>query len=243
MEVYRSDDPGTSTKADDTPVTRADLAADAVIRRSLEGGWDWPLLSEEREVPWEVRRHWTTFWLVDPLDGTRGFIKRNAAFTVNIALVHDGRPVAGVVLDPQQEVSWAASLDGGLTRNGVPFVPPGAGALRRAAASHAHRSSKTRDFLHRLGIDDVVSAGSSIKFALVAEGRVEIYPRLGPTSEWDTAAGQVLVEAAGGRVVELSSGKPLTYGKQDVRNPHFIALRGGVECPLPSSFDDSTPAT
>ena len=217
MAVYARDF-DVEFKGDDSPLTQADLASHHVIVDGLRAlAPDIPVLSEEDAgIAWETRRGWARHWLVDPLDGTREFVKKNGEFTVNIALVEDGRPVLGVVYAPvfdyllhaaRGEGAWLRQGDGDIAlRTRTPATAP----LRVAAV----RSSRCE----RHGL------GSSLKFCRIAEGRIDVYPRFGPTSEWDTAAAQCVLEEAGGVVLRLD-GTPLDYGrKENILNPDFIAL-------------------
>ncbi len=231
LAVY-SRDFSVTEKEDSSPLTEADLASHRVIVSGLSALTpDLPVLSEEsREISWDVRKTWETYWLVDPLDGTKEFIKRNGEFTVNIALVSGHRVELGVVYAPVLGRTFHAAAGRGAfvqagdapphpirvstRRNGEPW---------RVVGSRSHASPALSGFLARLGEHELVSMGSSLKFCLVAEGKAHIYPRLGPTSEWDTAAAQCLVEEAGGAVVTLD-GAPLLYNaKPDLLNPFFIA--------------------
>ena len=230
LAVYRTDF-AVEAKLDQSPITAADRAANEVIRAALEARPEgWPILSEEaRTVPWEVRRNWQQYWLVDPLDGTKEFIQRNGQFTVNIALVRHGRPVLGVVHVPVSGRSYGGivgrgawrSADGG-GREPVRVRPLGSGPVR-VVGSRSHRGPDLDGYLERIGPHELVPMGSSLKFCVVAEGDADVYPRLGPTSEWDTAAAEAVLVAAGGRVV-TSNGQPLAYNKgPDLLNPWFIA--------------------
>lgn len=230
MAVYATEFP-VETKADDSPLTAADRAAHGIIADGLrELAPDIPLWSEEgREVPRSVRAGWPCFWLVDPLDGTREFIRRNGEFTVNIALVVGHQPVLGVVLAPALRREYFGAVGLGAHRadaGGEPraiSVRPVAARTVRVVSSRSHRGASLDHFLEALGPHELVSIGSSLKFGLLAEGAADVYPRLGPTSEWDTAAGQAVLEAAGGRVTDLA-GNPLRCNTGDgVLNPHFIA--------------------
>lgn len=219
-------------KADATPLTAADLAAHHCIVAGLARlAPDIPVLSEEaaEETPTAQRRAWRRLWLVDPLDGTREFVKRNGEFTVNIALIDDGAPVFGVIQAPVTGALWHAQhgvgafrRDGDVqTRIGVrtPAVPP-----LRVAASRSHRDSRTEALMSRIGQVETVALGSSLKFCRLAEGGMDVYPRFGPTSEWDTAAGQCILEAAGGCVID-PKGRPLRYNQRDtILNGDFLAL-------------------
>ncbi|MCU0830004.1 MAG: 3'(2'),5'-bisphosphate nucleotidase CysQ [Rhizobiaceae bacterium] len=219
-------------KSDTTPLTAADLAADEIIWAGLHARLPGiPVVTEERAEShgaaldgdgWHER-----FILVDPLDGTKEFISGNGQFTVNIALVEDGRPVAGVVFAPALDRMFIGATGAGAyevsgpTRTALNVRP--APDARVAVASRSHRSPETDTFLAANTITDCVSAGSSLKFCLVAAGEADIYPRMGPTMEWDTAAGQAVLEAAGG-VVLAPDGSPFHYGKRSHRNGDFIAL-------------------
>ncbi|NOY44847.1 MAG: 3'(2'),5'-bisphosphate nucleotidase CysQ [Deltaproteobacteria bacterium] len=227
-------------KGDRSPLTEADRAAHRVIAQGLARAFpEVPVLSEEgMEIPYETRRSWHRFWLVDPLDGTKEFIKRNGEFTVNIALVEEGRPVLGVIHVPvQRRVYWGDVATGAWTRQAdgeprpirVRRPDPTRGLV--VVQSRSHPSPETEAYLKGLPVAKSIAAGSSLKLCAVAEGRADLYPRLGPTMEWDTAAGQAIVEAAGGRV-ETLDGEPLRYNKPDLRNPYFVA-KGAVNRKLP----------
>lgn len=224
----------TRAKADRSPVTAADEAAEAIILEALSRLTpEIPVVAEEAVAAGCLPQVGSgPFWLVDPLDGTREFLSRNGEFTVNIALVHDRRPVVGIVLAPALGVAWAGRHGKGAQR----IDAKGTSAIRVrkadrqrlvAVASRSHRDPETDAWLCRHRIADTVSAGSSLKFCTLAEGRADVYPRFGPTMEWDTAAGQAVLEAAGGSVTTVE-GEPLLYGKPGFRNPGFIAW-GGLE--------------
>jgi 3'(2'), 5'-bisphosphate nucleotidase len=230
MEVYRQDF-DVEHKDDRSPLTQADLASHRIICEGLRTLTpDIPLLSEESaQLPWDVRREWKKYWLVDPLDGTREFVKKNGEFTVNIALIDNHDPVFGVVQTPALDVlHWAATGVGAFRREGNEDVAlstrrPALSPLR-VAASRSHLDERTAGLLQRLGDIEAIGLGSSLKFCRIAEGRLDFYPRFGPTSEWDTAAAQVLVEAAGGSVLDLD-GRPLRYNTKDsLLNPFFLVL-------------------
>ncbi|MBS0969212.1 3'(2'),5'-bisphosphate nucleotidase CysQ [Chimaeribacter arupi] len=225
MEVYDGHKPlDVETKTDDSPVTAADLAAHQVIKRGLTAlSPDIPLLSEEDPPAWDVRRHWDRYWLVDPLDGTKEFIKRNGDFTVNIALIEHGIPVLGVVYVPVTGVMYAAA-------DGKAWKEEGGRreqiAVRDArpplvVVSRSHGSQELQDYLAQLGEHQTVAVGSSLKFCLVAEGKAQLYPRFGPTSIWDTAAGHAVALAAGAQVHDWQ-GQTLSYTpRESFINPGF----------------------
>lgn len=232
LAVY-GEDFAVTTKDDRSPVTAADHAAHATILDGLgQLTPDLPVWSEEAAAaPWEVRQQWPVFWLVDPLDGTREFIRRNGEFTVNIALVRDHRPVLGVVHAPALGRDYWGAAGAGASRadgrgpaRAIRVSPPGQPV--RICGSRSHRGDSLAGFLAAVGEHVFVPMGSSLKFCLIAEGAADVYPRLGPTSEWDTAAAQAVLEAAGGRVTDRA-GRPLRYNTgPGVLNPHFLAWGG-----------------
>jgi 3'(2'), 5'-bisphosphate nucleotidase len=243
MQVYAQDF-AVETKDDNSPLTAADLAAHRIIVDGLQAlTSDIPVLSEESaDIAWSTRRQWTRYWLVDPLDGTREFVKKNGEFTVNIALIEHGRSVLGVVYAPALDyLVHAERGQGAFLRNDGNDVAlqtqrPAAAPLR-VAASRSHLDARTARALDRIGEHERLGLGSSLKFCRIAEGRVDFYPRFGPTSEWDTAAGQCVLEAAGGAVLDVS-GTALTYNAKDsILNPDFIAL-GDPGLPWRDWLDD-----
>ncbi len=220
-------------KADDSPLTLADQAAHEHIAAALSAlRPEIPILSEEgKHLPYETRRDWQQFWLVDPLDGTKEFIKRNGEFTVNIALIEGNRPIMGVVHVPVNDVTYYGSLEGGAFRQigdglAEPIKAPSISMAQkglRVVASRSHMSESVQQFIAQLDEPQTVSMGSSLKFMLLAEGKADVYPRLAPTMEWDTAAAQAVLEAAGGSVIQHESGAPLAYNKENLLNPWFVA--------------------
>jgi len=234
MAVYAEAQIDATYKADNSPLTRADLASHHLIVAALQAATpDLPVLSEESEdVPCATRQAWRRFWLIDPLDGTKEFIKKSADFTVNIALIDDGHPVIGVVFAPALGVTYYGAVGQGAFKeiDGVTHpihVAETPSAPLKVVASRSHGSEALETFLSRLGPIERVSRGSSLKCCLVAEGAADLYPRLGPTMEWDTAAGQCVVEAAGGRVTDMD-GHPLRYNKPNLLNPWFV-VDGSVD--------------
>jgi 3'(2'), 5'-bisphosphate nucleotidase len=218
-------------KEDNSPLTLADLDSQRLIIEGLtEVTPEIPILSEESaQAPWDERKSWRELWVVDPLDGTREFVKRNGEFTVNIALVREHEPVLGVVAAPALGlVYWGASGVGAFSHHSgaarVPIkVSPPESPLR-VVGSRSHASPETAGYLARVGPHVMTGIGSSLKFCLVAEGKADLYPRFGPTSEWDTAAGQALLEAAGGHVTRLD-GHRLRYNcRASVLNGDFLAF-------------------
>lgn len=237
LEVYRRDDHGVQHKADESPLTAADLAAHHLIMAALHKLTPaLPVLSEESaDVPWSRRQTWERYWLVDPLDGTKEFINRNGEFTVNIALIESGVPVLGVVYVPTLDLLYSGAQGlgavkderGQSTRIATAKVQPAQTQLR-VVASRRHGGDELEAWIARVGrrfsAIELVSMGSSLKICLVAEGRADIYPRLAPTSEWDTAAAQAILEAAGGVLTDTAF-RPYRYNcKEELLNPHFLAM-------------------
>lgn len=231
LEVYRTDFT-VARKSDDSPLTEADRAAHEIIVRSLAKlHRDIPVLSEE-SAPEDhaTRRSWSRYWLVDPLDGTKEFLKRNGEFTVNIALVEGHRAVLGVVYAPVLDRSYFGAVDLGAWRDEAGGAPQTIAVQRTARSplkvvgSRSHPAPELADYLAALGPHEITDMGSSLKICLVAEGAADLYPRFGPTSEWDTAAAQAILESAGGRMID-KAGRPLRYNsKDDLLNPHFLAF-------------------
>lgn len=248
MEVY-SQDIEVETKQDNSPLTIADQRSHQVIMDGLAKYHnEIPVLSEEgRDISYEERQDWQQFFLVDPLDGTKEFIKKNGEFTVNIALIEDHYPVLGVIYAPELDVFYFGSRDLGaykLERASVVEITSDADLIAKSSklpesnegnainvvASRSHMSDDTQKFIDELKGDghkvDVVSAGSSLKFCLVAEGKADYYPRFAPTMEWDTGAGQALVEAAGGTVVRHIDNERFDYNRENLKNGWFLVKRG-----------------
>ena len=219
-------------KADRSPLTEADLASHRIILAALERlAPGIPVLSEESaDIDYDIRSRWPEYWLVDPLDGTREFVSRNGEFTVNIALIRGHKPVLGVVHVPVSGVTYAGAAGGAATRQrpgeaaetihvSIPCASP-----VRVVGSRSHANPALARYLEPLGDYELVSMGSSLKFCLLAEGAADFYPRLGPTSEWDTAAAHAVVLAAGGRIITLE-GRPLQYNrKASYLNPEFLVI-------------------
>ncbi len=238
MRVYATDFK-TQAKDDASPVTEADLAADRVIVAGLERAFpDIPIVTEERSESHDVAAAGDRFFLVDPLDGTREFVRRGGDFTVNIALIENGVPTRGVVFAPALDrLFWTADdgtawlRDGNVAPRAMRVAIPDNTALN-VVASKSHRDAATDEYIARYAVADFKSAGSSLKFCLLAAGEADLYPRLGRTMEWDTAAGHAVLRAAGGMVDDWDGG-PLAYGKAGFENPFFIAYSDGVTLQAP----------
>ena len=253
LEVYDSDF-AVEQKDDKSPLTLADKRSHEIIENVLEqtvtaNNSTVPILSEEgKEIPYDERIKWEYFWLVDPLDGTKEFIKRNGEFTVNIALIHKHKPVLGIIYIPVKDVFYFATINFGayklenssiLTEDlsieelidksqRLPLHSNDKTTLT-VVGSRSHTSEEFTEFVKQLNQKhenvEFISSGSSLKLCLVAEGKADVYPRFGPTMEWDTAAGQAIVEQAKGTVMETETNEPLSYNKSNLLNPFFIVSR------------------
>ena len=232
LEVYNNPDISADVdyKADDSPLTKADLAANAIIVEELKKlEPQYPILSEEeKHQSYETRKGWDTFWLVDPLDGTKEFINRNGEFTVNIALIKQGKPVLGVIYVPVKDITyWAKENKAFKIVNGksTQLSVNNAMGNRIAVRSKSHASEEEEVVLNRYDVTDSISVGSSLKFCMVAEGRADIYYRHGPTMEWDTGAGQAIVQGAGGKVYKgADESEVFSYNKENLLNGSFLCL-------------------
>jgi 3'(2'), 5'-bisphosphate nucleotidase len=261
LDVYRSSDFKVEEKADKSPLTLADKRSHEIIVKRL-GQLDMPILSEEgKDIPYKERKRWETYWLIDPLDGTKEFIKKNGEFTVNIAIIRNRKPVAGVIYVPDKNVLYfALNILGSFKADSIEGIES---VIRQSAGpateiveeaieniidastalplndsanrpftiigSRSHASPELESFVEEKrqehGEVEFISAGSSLKLCLVAEGKADIYPRTGPTMEWDTAAGQAIAENAGCKVLQYDTREPLIYNKENLLNPWFVVLR------------------
>ena len=245
LKIYGTDDFNIEKKKDDSPLTLADKKAHEIIMEYLKET-DIPVLSEEgKGINYEERKNWALMWLVDPIDGTKEFIKRNGEFTVNIALIREGTPIAGVIYVPVNKDLYFANclssdsyksenisikdIDNNLSAfkaksDKLPLVDET--DVYTVVGSRSHMNNDTREFIEELKKEhkeiDIMSRGSSLKICMIAEGRADVYPRFAPTMEWDTGAGHAIAVAAGKTVLQKESRKPLVYNKEDLLNPHFI---------------------
>lgn len=229
LEIYESGDFSIEAKEDDSPLTKADRASHiAITKHLIHTGI--PILSEEGgNVPYEERNNWKHFWMIDPLDGTKEFIKKNGEFTVNIALISDNAPILGVVMVPVQGKLYSAikgkkahlTVEGEtkeLKANNIDLSDSGL----KVVASRSHLNDETQVFLDSLENPEIVSMGSSLKLLAIADGSADVYPRFAPTMEWDTAAAQIIVEESGGKVMQKGSELPVRYNKENLLNPFFL---------------------
>lgn len=252
LDIYETDFE-VDYKADESPLTKADQNAHNIISQYLEKTGI-PFLSEEgKHLPYSIRKKWNKLWIVDPLDGTKEFVKRNGEFTVNIALIEKNQPIMGVIFCPTLKILYFAgqSVNGAFkttlgddwanskpdsekimtTARQLPFEIEGESFT--VVASRSHLNDETKSYVKNIeaqtGKIEFVSRGSSLKLCMVAEGKADLYPRFAPTSEWDTAAGQAIVEFSGGRVVLPETGEPMRYNKADILNPWFLVVGKHVE--------------
>ena len=225
MQFYNNQNEVTFKK-DSSPITKADLAANKLIIEELTSiDKEIKILSEESLVDWDKRKSWSKYWLVDPLDGTKEFIKKNDEFTVNIALIENRYPLEGYVYSPSRKTLYV----GGGNKNSYKIQNSILEQIRtssifdpiRIVASRSHLNEETKKYISQFPQYELLQSGSSIKLCMVAEGRADVYPRFAPTSEWDTAAAQAVVEGAGGSVLD-TNGDRLIYQKDNILNPHFI---------------------
>ncbi len=240
MTIYKADDFEVKTKSDESPVTIADETADKIIFKGLSAAFPGTVIVTEEQSDTHINTT-DTFLIVDPLDGTKEFIHRRGDFTVNIAYVEKGMPVMGVVYAPAKERLFITDENGKSFEEAGPFQGNIIGTRKAitvskpdqdkliVVASKSHRDQATDDYINKYNVADMRSAGSSLKFCLVATGEADIYPRLGRTMEWDTAAGQAVLQGAGGKVVRFDNHEPLTYGKNIFENPFFIAYAPGID--------------
>lgn len=231
LEIYESGDFSVEAKADNSLLTLADKAAHNRIVSFLEKTGI-PILSEEgRSIPYNERKDWEYFWMIDPLDGTKEFVKKNGEFTVNIALIKEGRPILGVVYPPVLDQMYTAIQGAGSFLDGHEIHVSGKRLEEsnlKTVASRSHMSQETEQFLSKLDQPEIVSKGSSLKLLLVASGMADVYPRFGPTMEWDTAPAHIIVEEAGGQVVHTDLKSPVEYNKENLLNPFFVVLGYGL---------------
>lgn len=233
MEIYNTDF-DVEIKGDNSPLTQADKAGNTIIVEALQKLYpSIPIISEENKLTdYNIRKNWEFCWLVDPLDGTKEFIKKNGEFTVNIALIHRGNPIAGVVHVPAQNITYYAQLGLGCYKiqNGITsrltLRPLAEDGILKIVGSRSHSTPELEDYVAEMqnNYDSVefVATGSSLKFCILADGKADVYPRLGPTMEWDTAAGHIVAQEAGAEVLVFDTQLPLTYNREHLLNPYFI---------------------
>jgi 3'(2'), 5'-bisphosphate nucleotidase len=228
MPLYGMEGLDIQTKEDSSPLTEADLLAHSLLEKGLRQILDVPVLSEEDVVAFGVRRNWALFWLVDPIDGTKGFIRQTGDFSINVALIENTKAILGVIGIPHLKEIYGARLGGGSFKNGVAISNERTGPPTATVMSRSQSRPEIEEFLKARGVNQVDRLHSALKFCLLAEGLYDFTPRWGPTYEWDTAAGQIILEESKCRLVHFHTGTPLEYNKADLVNPPFLALRANL---------------
>lgn len=230
LEVYKKVDPQVKYKKDDSPVTEADEISNEVIINGLKAISSLPILTEEAEIPYEQRKAWNQFWLVDPLDGTKDFLVKNNQFTVNIALVEANRPILGVVLIPAEGLCYWAEKGKGAYKNGEKIYNNSTRTELIGSDSNFHSTEETKAYYARHKVNNIKRYGSALKFCKLAEGEIDLYARLNGTMEWDTAAGHIIMNEAGCKIIDVETNSQLIYNKESLVNNHFIACRQDIAC-------------
>ena len=228
MSSYDDDRVNISLKKDKSPLTNADIASNEYIVSELKNYFSYPILTEESPVSYNARKSWTKFWLVDPLDGTKDFIEKNDEFTVNIALIDHNRPVLGVINVPAFGITYWSEKGDGAYKNGKRIYNKSNRKNPIGADSRFHSTDETREFFKRNIIKKVAQYGACLKLCKLAEGEIDIYPRLNGTKEWDTAAADIILNEAGCSLVSYPDRKNLVYNKLKIENPFFVASRNGL---------------
>jgi len=228
LDVYKSVDPQVKYKKDDSPVTQADILSNEIIIEELKKFSDIPILTEETQIHYEQRKTWNRFWLVDPLDGTKDFLVKNDQFTVNIALVENRKPVLGVVLIPAEGLCYWAEKDKGAFKNGDKICNNSKRTDLIGSDSNFHSTEETQAFYAKHNVQHIKRYGSALKFCKLAEGEIDLYARLNGTMEWDTAAGHIIMNEAGCKIIDVQTKTELIYNKEILVNNHFIACRNDL---------------
>lgn len=226
LKIYYSEkSPGFVLKSDLSPLTEADLQSNRILVCALRKKFALPILSEEMTVDYQERKKWTKFWLLDPLDGTKEFLSGNGEFTINIALIESGKPVLGLIYAPALNLLYFAEDRKGAFCNGRKIYNRSSRKNLIALDSRFHSTNATKLFFVKHGIKKIATVGAALKYGKIAEGKADIYPRFNGTKEWDTAAGQIILQQAGGKMIDYQSQKELRYNKPDIKNNYFIASR------------------
>ncbi len=228
LDVYKKVDPQVKYKKDDSPVTEADIIANTIIIEGLKKFSDFPVLTEETQIDYEERKNWDKFWLVDPLDGTKDFLVKNNQFTVNIALVENRKPVLGVVLIPAEGLCYWSEKDKGSFKNGERIFNNSQRTDLIGSDSNFHSTEETKAFYAKYNVNNIKRYGSALKFCKLAEGEIDVYARLNGTMEWDTAAGHIIMNEAGCKIIDIVTKKEIIYNRENLVNNHFIASRNDI---------------
>lgn len=228
LEVYKKVDPQVKYKKDDSPVTEADIVSHKIILEGLKQISNYPILSEEAEISYDERKNWNKFWLVDPLDGTKDFLVKNNQFTVNIALIENNKPVLGLVLIPAENLCYIAEKDKGAYKNGEKIYNASIRTELIGSDSNFHSTEETKAFYAKYNVENIKRYGSALKFCKLAEGEIDLYARLNGTMEWDTAAGHIIMNEAGCKIIDVETKKEIVYNRACLVNNHFIASRNNL---------------
>jgi 3'(2'), 5'-bisphosphate nucleotidase len=232
LNIYNTNEFEINIKDDNSPVTKADLIANEIIIHGLQSISDYPILSEETPIEYDIRKNWKKYWLVDPLDGTKDFISKNGEFTINIALIENNKPIMGVVYIPISDDVYYAEHTKGAFKNGNVIFNNSKRSELIGADSNFHSTQEVINFFNDNNIKDIKKYGSSIKICKLAEGIIDIYPRLNGTKEWDTAAAHIIANESGCRLIDVKTNCELVYNKRNVKNNFFIASRNNIKYTL-----------
>jgi len=228
VKIYNSEDFDIKVKDDNSPLTKADLIANQIIIDGLKQISEYPIVTEESPVEYEIRKNWDKFWLVDPLDGTKDFIVKNGEFTINIALIEKFKSILGVVCIPISGDIYYASKGDGAYKNGVKIYNNSNRIDLIGSDSNFHSTTMTKDFFKKYNIKNIKKFGSSIKICKLAEGEIDVYPRLNGTKEWDTAATHIIANEAGCKLIDIQTNQELVYNKENIKNNFFIASKNNL---------------
>ncbi len=229
MQIYALQDPEIEYKKDESPLTKADIVSNTIILEELAKISSLPIISEESNIDYEKRKDYKAFWLVDPLDGTKDFIVKNGHFTVNIALVENASPILGVIAIPAENTIYWAEKGKGAYKDGTKIECNFERKEIIGSDSNFHSTKATIDFYEKNNIKNIQKYGSALKFCKIAEGEIDVYARLNGTMEWDTGAGQIILEEAGAKIIDLETKKPIVYNRENQVNNYFIASRKDLE--------------
>ncbi len=228
LKIYALQDPQIEYKKDESPLTQADIISNKIILEELEKISDIPIISEERNVDFALRKNWKKFWLVDPVDGTKDFIVKNGQFTVNIALIEDNYPILGVIAIPAENTVYWAEKGKNAYKDGMQISCNYKRKELIGSDSNFHSTQATLDFYTKHNIKDIKRYGSALKFCKIADGEIDIYARLNGTMEWDTGAGQIILEEAGAKIIDIETKKAIIYNRENQVNNYFIACRNDL---------------
>lgn len=229
LDIYNTEDLEIQSKSDESPLTKADLASNTLLINELAKVSNFPIVSEELTVEYKRRSKWDKFWLIDPLDGTKDFIAKNGQFTINIALIENARPILGIVHIPLNCTTYYGELGKGSFKDGKKIFNNSRRKDLISSDSNFHSTQEVKDFFKKHNISKIQKYGAAIKICKLAEGKIDVYPRLNGTKEWDTAASHIIANEAGCKLIDISTRKELIYNKPCMKNNHFIASRNNLD--------------